>query len=95
MRGVDRPEVIGRSVLVPLIVLVRYGLLGALDDWEGLRGKRRGEGMRARTKFLAQVILALGTALVLKYLLDVPDLRMPGMGGRELMASGISPLQRS
>ena len=31
-------EVIGRSVLVPLIVLVGYASLGALDDWEGLRG---------------------------------------------------------
>ena len=77
-------EVIGRSVLVPLIVMVGYGTLGALDDWEGVRGKRRGEGMRARTKFLAQVILALGTAYVLKYLLDVPDLRMPGFGELEL-----------
>jgi len=74
-------EVIGRSVLVPLIVMVGYGLLGALDDWEGIRGKRRGEGMRARTKFLAQVILALGTAYVLKYMLDVPDLRLPGIEG--------------
>ncbi len=77
-------EVIGRSVLVPLIVMVGYGSLGALDDWEGLRGKRRGEGMRARTKFLAQVVLALGTAYVLKYLLDVPDLRMPGLGEFDL-----------
>ncbi|MGE5642394.1 MAG: phospho-N-acetylmuramoyl-pentapeptide-transferase [Byssovorax cruenta] len=77
-------EVIGRSVLVPLIVMVGYGSLGALDDWEGLRGKRRGEGMRARTKFLAQVVLALGTAYVLKYMLDVPDLRMPGFGEFDL-----------
>jgi phospho-N-acetylmuramoyl-pentapeptide-transferase len=74
-------DVIGRSVLVPLIVLVGYSVLGALDDWEGIRGKRRGEGMRARTKFLAQVILALGTAFVLKYLLEVPDLRIPGIKG--------------
>ncbi len=44
-------DVTGRSVLVPLIVLVSYGVLGALDDWEGIRGKRRGDGMRARTKF--------------------------------------------
>jgi phospho-N-acetylmuramoyl-pentapeptide-transferase len=73
-------EVIGRSVLVPLIVLVGYAVLGALDDWEGIRGKRRGEGMRARTKFAAQVILALGTALVLKYALDVPEMRLPGIG---------------
>ena len=77
-------EVIGRSVLVPLIVMVGYGALGALDDWEGLRGKRRGEGMRARTKFLAQVVLALGTGYVLKYMLDVPDLKMPGYGEIEL-----------
>src|SRR5512142_612831 len=73
--------VIGRSVLVPLIVLVSYAVLGALDDWEGVRGKRRGEGMRARTKFLAQVILALGTALVLKYVLQVPEMRLPGIKG--------------
>lgn len=74
-------EVIGQSVLVPLIVMVGYGALGALDDWEGLRGKRRGEGMRARTKFLAQVVLALGTAFVLKYLLDVPEMYLPGVQG--------------
>lgn len=74
-------DVIGQSVLVPLIVMVGYALLGAIDDWEGIRGKRRGEGLRARTKFLAQVILALGTAYVLKYMLDVPDLYLPGIYG--------------
>jgi phospho-N-acetylmuramoyl-pentapeptide-transferase len=74
-------EVTGRSVLVPLIVLVGYALLGAWDDWEGVRGKRRGEGLRARTKFLGQVVLALGTAFVLKYLLDVPEMRLPGTQG--------------
>ena len=73
--------VIGRSVLVPLIVLVGYALLGAIDDWEGIRGKRRGEGMRARTKFLAQVVLAVGTAFVLKYILEVPEMRLPGIKG--------------
>jgi phospho-N-acetylmuramoyl-pentapeptide-transferase len=74
-------DVIGSSVLVPLIVLVAYSLLGAIDDWEGIRGKRRGEGMTARTKFAAQVVLALGTAYVLKYLLDVPELVLPGVPG--------------
>lgn len=72
-------DVTGRSVLVPLIVLVSYAVLGALDDWEGIRGKRRGEGMRARTKFAAQVILALGTAIVLKYILEVKDMFLPGV----------------
>jgi phospho-N-acetylmuramoyl-pentapeptide-transferase len=33
-------DVTGKSVLVPLIVLVSYSALGALDDWEGIRGKR-------------------------------------------------------
>lgn len=74
-------DIIGSSVLVPLIVLVAYGALGAVDDWEGIRGKRRGEGMRARTKFAAQVILALGTAYVLKEFLDVPELLLPGIQG--------------
>jgi len=74
-------EVIGRSVLVPLIVMICYSILGALDDWEGIRGKRRGEGMRARTKFAAQVVLALGTAYVLKYFLDVPEMILPGIKG--------------
>lgn len=73
-------DVTGRSVLVPLIVMVSFGVLGAIDDWEGIRGKRRGDGMRIRTKFLAQVFLAVGTAFVLKYLLLVPDMYLPGFG---------------
>jgi phospho-N-acetylmuramoyl-pentapeptide-transferase len=72
-------NVTGRSVLVPLIVFVSYAMLGALDDWEGIRGKRRGDGMRIRTKFLAQVVLALGTAFVLKYGLMVPEMILPGV----------------
>jgi len=73
--------VTGRSILVPLIVLISYAVLGALDDWEGIRGKRRGDGMRIRTKFLAQVLLAAGTAFVLKYILDVPEMYLPGVNG--------------
>jgi phospho-N-acetylmuramoyl-pentapeptide-transferase len=72
---------VGRSVLVPMIVMVCYAILGAIDDWQGIRGKRKGEGMRARTKFLFQVILGVGTAWVLKYLLGVPDMFVPGIRG--------------
>jgi len=72
-------EATGRSILIPVIVMFAYALLGALDDWEGIRGKRRGDGMRARTKFAFQVILALVTAAVLKYMLDVPELIIPGV----------------
>ena len=80
-------NVVGRSVLVPLIVMVGYALLGAVDDWQGIRGKRRGEGMSARTKFIGQIILGVSTAWVLKYLLDVPEIFIPGVnipGGIEL-----------
>ncbi|MCX8024313.1 MAG: phospho-N-acetylmuramoyl-pentapeptide-transferase [Thermanaerothrix sp.] len=71
--------VLGRSVLLPLLVMLAYALLGAIDDWEGIRGPRRGLGMRARTKFLLQVGLALVVAFALKYLLQVPELFWPGV----------------
>ncbi len=71
--------VLGRSVLLPLLVMLSFALLGAVDDWEGIRGPRRGLGMRARTKFLLQVGLALVVAFVLKYLLQVPELFWPGV----------------
>ncbi|MBK8417376.1 phospho-N-acetylmuramoyl-pentapeptide-transferase [Candidatus Villigracilis saccharophilus] len=70
---------VGRSVLVPMAAMVGYAILGAVDDWEGIRGKRKGDGMRARTKFFFQVILALVVAYVLKYQMDVPDLYLPGL----------------
>ncbi|MBI5965208.1 MAG: phospho-N-acetylmuramoyl-pentapeptide-transferase [Chloroflexi bacterium] len=70
---------VGRSILVPMAVMVCYAILGAVDDWEGIHGKRKGEGMRARTKFIFQVILALVTAYVLKYWMKVPDMYFPGL----------------
>ncbi len=55
-----RAEVTGSSILLPLFVLLSYGILGAVDDIEGVRGLReRGEGIRARTKFAFQVLLAV------------------------------------
>lgn len=69
---------IGRSILLPLVVMAAFAVLGAVDDWEGIRGPRRGEGMRSRTKFMIQVALALATAWALKYLLQAPDLYLPG-----------------
>ena len=74
-------NVLGRSVLVPVIVLLSYGILGAIDDWEGIRGPRRGLGMRARTKFLFQVLIATGVAFVLRYVLEVPQLFWLGGSG--------------
>ncbi len=67
-------DITGHSVLLPTLVLVAYALLGAVDDWEGIRGPRRGLGMRARTKFFFQVLIALGAAYALKYILRAPEL---------------------
>jgi len=72
-------NLLGRSVLLPLSVLLAYSLLGAIDDWEGIRGPRRGLGMRARTKFILQVVLAVITAYILKNTLNVPDMIWPGL----------------
>jgi phospho-N-acetylmuramoyl-pentapeptide-transferase len=72
-------KILGQSVLVPLIAMLGFAMLGAIDDWEGIRGKRIGEGMRIRTKFVAQAVLAIGIALVLKYMLKVPEMFLPGV----------------
>lgn len=74
-------NVLGRSVILPMGVLIFYALLGAVDDWEGIRGRRRGQGMRARTKFLIQVVFAIVTAIGLRYFLDVPQAYLPGVKG--------------
>jgi len=71
-------DMLGRAVLLPALVMVAFGILGAIDDWEGVRGSRRGLGMRARTKFILQTLLAVGTAIVLRYGLDVPEFFWPG-----------------
>lgn len=72
-------KVIGRSVLLPLGTLVIFSILGMIDDWEGVRGSRKGIGMRARTKFAFQVIIATFIGITLKYVLDVPEMFWPGV----------------
>ena len=67
--GVD---LLGESALLPLMVMFAYALLGAIDDWEGIRGARRGLGMRARTKIIIQIFLAIVIAWALKYHMNVP-----------------------
>jgi phospho-N-acetylmuramoyl-pentapeptide-transferase len=72
-------DIIGQAVLLPLFVMVAYAILGAVDDWEGVKGSRRGLGMRAWTKFIIQSILAVGIAIILRYVLDVPEMFWPGV----------------
>src|SRR5260221_13798894 len=56
-------RVTGVSILLPLFILVGYGLLGAIDDWAKLRS--RGEGISARAKLVGQIGLAAITAVVM------------------------------
>ncbi len=68
---------IGRSVLVPVFTMATYGLLGAVDDWEGVRGPRRGLGLTAKQKMAGQLVLALIIALVLMFRLDIHSIALP------------------
>ena len=68
---------IGRSVLVPMATLLTFGILGALDDLAGIRGTRKGEGLRARYKFLLQSLIALVIAAALHFVLDLRSIAIP------------------
>ena len=59
---------LGQQILVPVLTMVAFAVLGAIDDWENVRGKRiKGEGMSARSKMLFQVLIATVVALVLHF----------------------------
>ncbi len=72
-------NVLGRSILLPLFVMAAFAALGAWDDWKGIRGASPGQGLRARAKFLWQILIALVVAFLLKYVLQVPDLFLPNI----------------
>jgi phospho-N-acetylmuramoyl-pentapeptide-transferase len=73
--------VLGRSALLPLGTMISFMLLGAWDDIEKLRARRRrGEGISIRSKFAFQVVLAILIAYGLRYILQVPELFLPGIG---------------
>ncbi len=71
--------IIGRSILLPLVVMVSYAILGALDDLAGVRGVRRGEGFTARFKMEIELLLTLGVGLVLFYAMDIHSVAIPGI----------------
>lgn len=84
---------VGRSIFLPLGTMICFGLLGSLDDWQKLRGKRTGgkevaqperRGMSARTKFFLQWALAIVIAIGLRYVLGAPEIYIPGVEEREI-----------
>jgi phospho-N-acetylmuramoyl-pentapeptide-transferase len=73
LRGLD---LIGRSILLPMGVMLGFGILGAIDDLAGVRGTK-GTGLLARYKFLWQILLALIAALGLYYGLEARSVAIP------------------
>jgi phospho-N-acetylmuramoyl-pentapeptide-transferase len=68
---------IGRSILVPIGTMVTFGILGALDDLMGMRGKGKGNGLLGRWKFIWQTALALLFGFALRYPLNLRSVALP------------------
>ncbi|MCS7087679.1 MAG: phospho-N-acetylmuramoyl-pentapeptide-transferase [Thermoflexales bacterium] len=83
---------VGNSIAVPVFVMVSFALLGAVDDYMGVRGVRRGEGMRGRSKFLVQLVIALVAAVVMNQLLGINRLGLPGVGEPVALGAGWIPI---
>lgn len=72
---------IGQSTLLLFFCVAAHALLGAVDDWQGIKGIRgRGEGMSARAKSLAQ--FAIATVIVGVLYFGPPELDYVGIPGR-------------
>jgi phospho-N-acetylmuramoyl-pentapeptide-transferase len=71
---------IGRSILVPMAAMLAFGILGAVDDYLGVRGNNRAQlGLFARHKLAWQVGISLAIALALYFLLDIHSVAVPGI----------------
>lgn len=67
LAGLINDGLTGQSILIPLAVLIGFGILGAIDDWEGIQSSRGlvGEGISARAKFFGQWLLAGGVLFIM------------------------------
>jgi len=72
-------SIFGNSTLVPLVVFGAFALIGSIDDWISLREIRDGDGLSALAKLSLQLSISIATVLVLRLLLDVPELYLPGI----------------
>lgn len=60
---------IAESVVIPLGVMLAYSIMGGIDDYQGFH-YRPGEGMRARTKFIIQLIIATVAAFLIYWFVN-------------------------
>lgn len=68
---------IGKSLAIPMLVMLGFAILGAVDDYMGVRGVRRGEGMRGRSKFALQIVIATIAAVVMNLGFDISRVGVP------------------
>ena len=71
--------VIGKSILVPLGVMIIYAVLGAVDDLAGVRGVRGGEALSAGLKMRVELLLTFTVALVLYLGMKLHSVAVPGL----------------
>lgn len=71
--GLIQEGLTGQSILIPLGVLISFGLLGAYDDWSGIRQSRgiKGQGISARAKSITQ----LGLATIVTVVMSTSDVQ--------------------
>jgi len=77
--SVLRGTFIGRSILLPLSVLTFFTIMGVVDDWVGLSGVSKGEGLRGRTQLLIQFTLGFAAAFGLYFALDIHSMALPAV----------------
>ena len=70
---------VGRSLAIPVLVMLSFGVMGAIDDYMGVRGVRRGEGMRGRTKAIIQLVIAVVAAVVMNVVFGINRVGIPGL----------------
>lgn len=70
---------VGRSLAIPILVMLSFAVMGAIDDYMGVRGVRRGEGMRGRTKAILQLLIAVVAAVVMNIYFDINRVGIPGV----------------
>lgn len=59
---------IGASTLILFFCIGSHAILGAVDDWQGVKGRRgKGEGMSARMKSGFQVVFATIIASIIYF----------------------------
>lgn len=71
-------NIIDQSFVIPMLALLLFGALGAVDDAIGMDKRREGKGFRARDKFILQIVFAVFLAWLIKYRLGISYFYWPG-----------------